>query len=97
MIQKPEKITKDSAPLGSYNVGDCYEDANGNGKWDASGGKTGFGTADDIVQYTVRVGYKPVTPFLYMIGRGDDEVIEETTVLRNQPFTSRATPGEKCD
>ena len=43
-VGKPEKITSDTAPLGTYNSGDCYEDANGNGSFDASAGGTGLGS-----------------------------------------------------
>lgn len=95
-VGKPEKITQDTDPIGTYNVGDCYEDANNNGVYDFNA-PTGLGTADDIVRYTVTVEYANVMPVNKMLGWGTKQTIVASTVLRNQPFSSRAQPTVRCD
>ncbi|MDF2495130.1 TadE/TadG family type IV pilus assembly protein [Sphingomonas sp.] len=95
-VGKPEKITSDIDPIGVYNKGDCYEDANNNGVYDTNF-DTGLGTADDIVRYTVTVEYPNIMPVNAMVGLGAKQTITSSTVLRNQPFTSRAQPTVRCD
>lgn len=92
-----EKITQDTDPKGVYNKGDCYEDANNNGQYDASLGTSGLGTADDVTYYKVTANYPNLTPvagFLKWAGR---RTVSATIVLRNQPFTSRASATIRCD
>lgn len=95
-VGKPEKITSDTDPVGRYNVGDCYEDANNNGVYDLEY-NTGIGTADDIVRYTVTVEYPNIMPVNKILGWGSAQKIVASTVLRNQPFTSRAQPTIRCN
>jgi Flp pilus assembly protein TadG len=33
-VATPERITSDTAPVGQFNVGDCYEDFNNNSQYD---------------------------------------------------------------
>ncbi len=94
-VAKPEKITYDTAPLGVYNSTDCYEDANNNGVYDTVA-NSGLGTADDIVRYEVTVEYPNVMPVTKMMGWPARQSIVASTVMRNQPFTSRATPTIRC-
>ncbi|OWK32985.1 TadE/TadG family type IV pilus assembly protein [Sphingomonas mucosissima] len=95
-VGKPEKITADTDPIGQYNRGDCYEDANNNGVYDTIS-NTGLGTADDVVRYTVTVQYSNIMPVAQLFGWGSKQTIVGSTVLRNQPFTSRAQPTIRCD
>lgn len=95
-VGKPEKITSDTPPIGTYNVGDCYEDANNNGVYDTLA-NAGLGTADDIVRYNVTVEYPNIMPVSKLLGWGTRQTITASTVLRNQPFTSRAQPTIRCD
>ncbi|HEY0412789.1 MAG TPA: TadE/TadG family type IV pilus assembly protein [Allosphingosinicella sp.] len=90
-VKMPEKITQDTAPLGSYNTGDCYEDANGNGAYDIDRGKSGLGGSDDIVNYEIVMTFPPIVPLWRMIGGPSTETIRASTVLRNQPYASRTT------
>ena len=90
-VKMPEKITSDTVPLGTYNVGDCYEDANNNGTYDLDKGKTGFGQADDIVNYTVTIEYPRLLPVAGLLGWSQTNKITGSTVLRNQPFAARGT------
>ena len=38
-VKTPETITQDTAPTGSYNAGDCFQDYNGNGVYDLDRGR----------------------------------------------------------
>lgn len=95
-VGKPEKITSDTDPKGVYNLGDCFEDANNNGVYDATPGDTGIGSADDIVYYTVNVVYPNLTPVGALLSWGPTRTVSASTVIRNQPFTSRAEPTILC-
>ena len=67
--------------------GEPYEDANGNGKWDADAGTGGFGTGRDAVMYTVTVNYRRAFPiFALMPGQNENMTLRSSTVLRNQPY-----------
>lgn len=95
-VGKPEKLKFDKNGNGSYDASeDCYEDANNNGSYDY-GSNSGLGTADDIIRYTVKVEYPNIMPVRRMLGWGTKQTITASTVLRNQPFTSRAMPTVRC-
>ena len=95
-VGKPEKITSDTAPLGTYNSGDCYEDANGNGSFDASGGGTGLGSADDIVYYEVTVSQPRLFPMAKLMGWSPTQSVTVSTMVRNQPWANQTTPTIRC-
>jgi Flp pilus assembly protein TadG len=90
-VKMPEKITQDTAPIGSYNAGDCYEDANNNGKYDLDKGKAGLGGADDIVYYEVVMSFPRLVPLGKFLGFSNTQTIKASTVLQNQPFAARST------
>lgn len=92
-----EKITQDTDPKGKYNKGDCYEDANNNGQYDTSAGTTGLGTADDVTYYKVTANYPNLTPISGFLNWTGKRNVVATIVLRNQPFTSRASTTIRCD
>jgi Flp pilus assembly protein TadG len=94
-VGKPEKITTDTAPTGAYNKGDCFEDANGNAAFDANGGTSGLGGADDIVHYEVVIDYPRLVP-LGGLGWGAREIVKANTVLKNQPYALKAKPVIVC-
>ena len=90
-VSMPEKITQDTAPLGTYNTGDCYEDANGNSAYDTDRGRSGMGGADDIVRYQVSISYPRIVPIWRFISSwGTTETVTSNTVLRNQPYAGRS-------
>ncbi len=89
-VAMPEKITQDTAPLGSYNAGDCYEDANGNSAYDLDRGRGGMGNADDIVRYEITLTYPRMFPIARFLGWSSNETITSNTVLRNQPYAGRS-------
>lgn len=95
-VGKPEKITTDTAPLGSYNSGDCYEDANGNGSYDTNTGATGLGGADDIVYYEVTVSMPRLFPLAKMLGWSATQSATASTIMRNQPWANQSKPTIRC-
>lgn len=95
-VGKPEKITSDTHPFGEYNVGDCYEDANGNGQYDTDGGRSGLGSSDDIVYYSVTATFNRIVPLTKIFGFSPTETVTSSTVLRNQPYAAQTVPTVKC-
>lgn len=95
-VGKPEPITTDTAPLGSYNIGDCFEDMNGNGVWDADSGSSGTGTSEDIVYYTAVVTYPALLPLGKLLGWPSTETVSASMMMRNQPYATQAQPAIKC-
>jgi hypothetical protein len=72
----------------AYDVGECFEDINANGRWDADRARTGNGGADDIVVYSASMKVKRILPVWTMLGQSQDTTLKATTVLRNQPFAA---------
>lgn len=95
-VGKPEPITTDTAPLGSYNAGDCFTDLNGNGSWDADSGLSGTGGSDDVVYYTATVTYPQILPIKQMLGWSATETVTSTTLMKNQPYASQHDPATVC-
>lgn len=97
-VGQPEPITSDTAPIGTYNHGDCYTDINGNGQWDADQGAAGLGGSNDIIYYQVTISYPPIMPMPKMLGWSGTETVTANTVLRNQPYgtSSSSTPATIC-
>jgi len=100
-VNTPETITQDTAPVGRYNVGDCYQDSNNNSQYDLDRGRGGLGGAEDVVYFEVRMTYPHIVPIGNFIpGAGWDEnvTITQNTVLRNQPYAGRTlTNTVRCN
>lgn len=75
---------------GACNDGEPFEDANGNGIWDADRGKNGNGGARDVVEYQVTMSYDRLFPAPQLIGLPEEFSVTATTLLRNQPYQSSA-------
>lgn len=90
-VRIPESITQDTAPLGQYNHGDCYQDFNGNGQYDLDRGRTGMGGAEDVVFFEVQMVYPRIVPVGGLFGWSNNVTIDQNTVLRNQPYAGRNT------
>jgi Flp pilus assembly pilin Flp len=95
-VGKPEKILTDTAPLGAYNKGDCWEDSKPNGVYDANQGSDGLGGSDDIVYYNIKVDFPRLVPLGGFLGFSPMETVEGKTVLRNQPYGAQGTPARAC-
>ncbi|KPF78100.1 TadE/TadG family type IV pilus assembly protein [Novosphingobium sp. AAP93] len=89
-VGKPEDFT-DSNGNGVYDNKECFVDMNGNNTWDADLGKTGLGSANDIVVYTVTVSYKQWFGFAKMFGLPEYQTVPQTTILMNQPYATQST------
>ena len=96
-VGKPEPITTDTAPLGVYNHGDCFEDDNGNGVWDADSGASGLGGAEDIVYYTATVSYTGLVPLQALLGFSSTETVTGTAMMKNQPYAAHPDPQVICN
>jgi Flp pilus assembly protein TadG len=95
-VGKPEPITTDTAPIGTYNPGDCFADLNGNGVWDSDGGQSGNGGGDDIVYYTATVSYPALMPLRKLLGWSATETVAATMMMRNQPYAAQPQPATIC-
>lgn len=91
-VSQPERFV-DRAPLNNrYDSGECFEDENGNGAWDADMGRAGQGGAQDVVLYRMTVTYPRLFPMAGLLGWSRNQSIMATTVLRNQPFRNQSRP-----
>jgi TadE-like protein len=95
-VGRTEKITTDTAPLGSYNVGDCYVDSNNNGIYDTTQGTSGIGTADDAMRVSISIQAKRLTPVGEWIGYGSTYTVERTTFVQIEPFAGTVDPPTRC-
>ena len=84
-VNSPEDYT-DTNANGVCDNGEAFEDANGNGAWDADRGVTGLGGARDAVLYTATMSYPRAFPMAALVGLSSTVSTTATTVLRNQPF-----------
>jgi Flp pilus assembly protein TadG len=91
VVSVPETITQDTAPIGSYNTGDCFEDANGNGTYSLDRGRTGLGGAEDVVYFEVTMTYPHIFPVASLLGWSNNVTITQNTMLRTQPYAGRNT------
>lgn len=89
-VKRPEVITTDTDPKGSFNQGDCFKDENGNKAYDQDRGKSGLGGSDDIVNYEIVMTYPRLIPMGSWFGMGRYMTVKASTPLRNQPFASRS-------
>jgi Flp pilus assembly pilin Flp len=89
-VRTPETVTQDTAPMGQYNQGDCFQDVNGNGSYDLDRGRGGLGGAEDVVYFEVNMTYPHIVPLGHFLGWTDDVTISQNTVLRNQPYAGRS-------
>jgi Flp pilus assembly protein TadG len=69
---------------------ESYQDANGNGTWDADGADGGQGGAKDIVVYTADISYARLFPLSGLMGLSRDVTMEAKTVIANQPYGEQA-------
>ena len=95
-VGAPEKITTDTAPLGSYNAGDCYVDVNNNGSYDTQQGSNGIGTAEDALRVRLTVEMNRLSPVGGWIGYSDIYQIDRTTFVQAEPFAGIIDPPTRC-
>lgn len=66
---KPETIY-DKNGNGILDPKECFDDVNGNGRYDTDPGRTGQGGADDVTRYTMHVTYPRLFPLTGLAGAG---------------------------
>ena len=72
---------------GQYDPGEPFTDINGNGVWDADMGQSGFGSAGDIVVYTVSYPWAISTPIVSsFLGTNGIFTITTHAVVKNEPY-----------
>lgn len=92
-----EERYTDSNKNGRYDSGECFDDANGSGFWEADRGRSGNGGADDVVLYTASMRFNRVLPVWSMLGQPQSTTLSSSTVLRNQPFANGTdAPPDEC-
>ena len=91
-VRQPEDFT-DVDLDGVCNNGEPFEDANGNGGWDADRGTAGQGGARDAVLYEVKISYPRAFPIARLVGMSEQFTTVAKTVLRNQPYSLQQTPA----
>ena len=91
----PEPITSGSVASGSY----CYEDTNGNSKWDEDRGAEGLGDAEDVIYYEVTVKYPTLFAFSQKtMGFTGEGQVKLNTIVSNEPYApvTNAPPANRC-
>ena len=85
-INDPEPYI-DANGNASYNVGETYTDINGNGKWDPDMGASGYGSAGDVVVYSVSYPWPVSTPVIsQLIATNGIFTITTNAVVKNEPY-----------
>jgi Flp pilus assembly protein TadG len=69
----------------NHDSGEAYTDINGNGQWDPDMGRSGAGSANDIVVYTISYPWPIMTPIVSSI-IGSVFHISARTVVKNEPY-----------
>ena len=96
-VGRSEKLVTDYNNNGSYDEGDCWEDLNENGVYDADAGRDGIGGADDVVFYDVTVTMPRLFPMAGLVGAPDHYSITAQAAIRNQPYARQRIPPTVCE
>ncbi len=92
-VGKPEPLT-DKNGNGVWDTGECFEDLNGTGAWEADRGTAGNGGADDVVLYEASMEFARLLPVWKMLGQPEATTLRASTVLRNQPYNANAVTSQ---
>lgn len=85
-INDPEPFI-DANHNGVYDTGETFTDINGNGHWDADMGASGYGSAGDVVVYTVSYPWSITTPIMSnLMGSNGVYTITTHAVVKNEPY-----------
>lgn len=92
-VGKPEPLT-DKNGNGVWDTGECFEDMNGTGSWEADRGSAGNGGAEDVVLYQASMKFDRILPVWKMMGQSQNTTLSASTVLRNQPYNANAVSSQ---
>lgn len=85
-INDPEPYI-DANGNGNYDNGENYTDVNGNAQWDADMGASGYGSANDVVVYSVSYPWPIATPIIReLVGSDGAYTITTHAVVKNEPY-----------
>ena len=87
-LVKPEYF-EDTNGDGVRQAGECYDDVNGNNRWDADPGRLTQGGANDVTKYTVTVTYPRLFPVTGLLGFPANGQATASTLLKNQPYKTQ--------
>lgn len=77
----------DANTNGSYDLGEIFNDSNGNGVWDGDPGIPGAGASDEIVLYRVSANWAILTSYLAdLLGDNGLFTITASIAVRNEPW-----------
>ncbi|WP_260581079.1 TadE/TadG family type IV pilus assembly protein [Sphingopyxis sp. PET50] len=97
LVGEPEPLS-DKNGNKVWDTGECFEDMNGTGSWEADRGANGNGGAEDVVLYTASMKFNRILPVWRMLGQPQETTLRAQTVLRNQPYgTNTATRVVICN
>jgi Flp pilus assembly protein TadG len=91
-VAQAERYIEGTPDNDRYDLGECFDDVNGNGQWDADLGLAGQGGARDAVLYRMTVNYPRMFPVAGMFGLSPTLSVSATSVMRNQPFGDQQRP-----
>jgi Flp pilus assembly protein TadG len=86
-INDPEPFI-DTNGNGLRDAGESFTDINGNAQWDADMASSGYGSAGDVVVYTVSYPWALMTPMISSLIGGSNGTFTITThaVVKNEPY-----------
>jgi Flp pilus assembly pilin Flp len=96
-----EPLTTDANNNNILDINDCFTDYNGDGIRDVNqinnADAASLGGSDDIVYYTATLTFPSFVPMKMLIGQTQPtETVTATTMMKNQPYASQATPATVC-
>lgn len=96
-IADPGEPFVDSNGNGLCDNGESYEDSNRDGDRDAVGSVTGFSGSKDAIVFTATATYPRLFPMAALLGWDDEVSVSSSTMLKIQPFNTRAAvPLRNC-
>ena len=97
-IGNPEKLMTDVDGDGTYDEtdGDCFSDLDEDGQYDTDAGRSGIGSANDVVFYTANIDMPRLLPVASLIGFSPNYDMSVSTAIRNQPYGSQKVPPVVC-
>ena len=86
-VGQPEPFDDAPPSNGTYDLGESFQDINGNGVWDSDMGAAGAGGPGAVVLYTIAVDWPALTPmFRPFLGEDGKIRMGASVAVRNEPF-----------
>lgn len=94
-VGQPERLINDVNRNGRYDAGDCWQDTNPNLRYDTDAGRTGLGSADDVVFYDVTLTMPRLFP-VGIVGGSANYSVNVRSAVRSQPYANQPQPQVRC-